>query len=155
LDAYRELRLEALRDHPGAFAMDYEDARALPVEGWRSRMMNPLGALFLAQAGAGLAGMTGIVHGNSPKTAHSALIWGVYVRPAWRGTGMAAGLIRSATAWAAAHGVAIVKLAVNASNTRALRFYLREGFIQYGTEPDALRIDAAGCDEHLLFKRLL
>lgn len=39
--------------------------------------------MFLAEHKNNLIGMTGIARGSSPKTRHSAWIWGVYIRPEW------------------------------------------------------------------------
>jgi len=36
--AYRELRLEALRNHPEAFSSDYETALAKPMSFWTQRL---------------------------------------------------------------------------------------------------------------------
>ena len=38
LDSFRELRLEALKNHPTAFGADYEESAARPNEYWQERL---------------------------------------------------------------------------------------------------------------------
>ena len=38
LDLFRELRLEALKNHPTAFGADYEESAARPNEYWQERL---------------------------------------------------------------------------------------------------------------------
>jgi GNAT superfamily N-acetyltransferase len=52
----------------------------------------------------------------------------LYVERAWRGTGLADALLGRAFAWAAARSMSTIQLYVTASNTRATRFYERQGF---------------------------
>src|SRR5207248_1147990 len=95
--AFRELRLEALKNHPEAFSSDYESNLALPNEHWRERVRPAAdpskSIIYIALAGETLVGMTGIYRDASPKTQHNGNIWGVYVRSGWRGLRIADQLI--------------------------------------------------------------
>src|SRR5688572_4049778 len=83
---YRELRLEALVGSPTAFSADYQTNLNHPLSFWEGRLtFDEHGILFVAEHENTLIGMTGIRKGESPKTKHGAYVWGVYVRPAWRG----------------------------------------------------------------------
>jgi RimJ/RimL family protein N-acetyltransferase len=95
--------------------------------------------------------MTGIVRGNSPKTRHDALIWGVYVKPEWRGLHIAAELIHSCFEWAKARKVVLTKLGVVTVNQSAIRCYERCGFKIYGTEPRAIFYEGKYYDEYLMY----
>jgi ribosomal protein S18 acetylase RimI-like enzyme len=81
--------------------------------------------IFLAVHGGELIGMTGIARGNSPKTRHAAVVWGVYVKPEWRGVHIAEELIRDCFRWAKARGIIIARLGVAAVNKSAVRCYER------------------------------
>jgi RimJ/RimL family protein N-acetyltransferase len=139
IKSYRELRLEALRNHPAAFGQDYSTAVARDQEYWieRLRINEEKEALFFAESDNQLIGMTGIFRNLSNRERHSATIWGVYVKPSWRGKRIAEALVYSCLAWAKEQSVIIVKLAVETNNQSAIRCYERCGFRTYGVEPKA------------------
>ncbi len=110
--------------------------------------------IFLAAHEEALIGMTGIARAGSPKTRHSAWVWGVYVRPEWRGLHIAEELILSCFAWAKARKIVIAKLGVAAVNQPAIRCYERCGFKIYGTEPRAISYEGKYYDEHLMYRPL-
>lgn len=149
---YRELRLEALLDSPTAFSADYQMNLNHPMSFWEGRLtFDEHGILFVAEHENTLIGMTGIRKGETPKTKHGAYVWGVYVRPAWRGLHIAEALIQSCAYWARERHVVILKLGVMANNESAIRCYKRCGFTVYGTEPRALFYEGQYYDEFLMF----
>jgi RimJ/RimL family protein N-acetyltransferase len=152
LDAFREMRLEALKNHPSAFGADYEGSAARPNEYWQERLKidQEHEALFFAEHEGQLAAMTGIFRGPSKKSRHESTIWGVYVRPQWRGHHISETLVRSCLSWAKEQRLAIVKLAVVTTNRPAIRCYERCGFTIYGKEPKALFYDGIYYDEYLM-----
>ncbi len=113
-----------------------------------------LGMIYFAESPAGLEGMCGVGLGDSPKTAHSGMIWGVYVRPAWRGLRIAENLIAQCTVWAREHGATVLKLGVVTTNTSAIRCYRRCGFGVYGEEPQAIQVDGRMYAELLMVRYL-
>jgi RimJ/RimL family protein N-acetyltransferase len=149
---FRELRLEALSDSPTAFSMDYQRSANYPSKYWEDRltMDDNEAAIFFAEHDHHLIGMTGIARGASPKSRHGADIWGVYVTASWRGFHIAEELIHSCKAWAKARGILILRLAVVATNTSAVRCYERIGFVRYGMEPLSLFYDGKYYDEYLM-----
>jgi ribosomal protein S18 acetylase RimI-like enzyme len=149
---YRELRLEALLDSPTAFSADYQINLNHPMSFWESRLtIDEYGIMFFAEHENTLIGMTGIRKGESPKTKHGAYVWGVYVRPAWRGLRIAEALIGICADWAREHDVVILKLGVMADNESAIRCYKRCGFTVYGMEPRALFYEGRYYDEFLMY----
>lgn len=150
--AFRALRLEALQDSPTAFSADYEINAARPESYFEDRLkeLGEGGTIYFAWHGENLLGMCGIHRGESPKTQHNALIWGVYVTPGWRGLGIASALIEHCIAWGQAHGVKVLRLGVSTNNKAALRCYERCGFKVYGQEPQALFYEGAMYDEFLM-----
>ncbi len=152
--AYRDLRLEALRNHPEAFSADYAENLAQPMSYWTERLAfnstDSAHMIYFADHHEQLIGMCGISRTNSPKVQHSAMIFGVYVRPDWRGYRIAEELITACVDWARTRDVKIVKLGVATTNTPAIRCYARCGFHVYGIEPQALYVDGMFYDELLM-----
>jgi RimJ/RimL family protein N-acetyltransferase len=152
----RALRIEALADRPEAFAADHATAVAESIEAWVERIQrntnDDSGVICIAGAGEQLVGMTGCGRGHWPKTRHSAIIWGVYVNPEWRGLHVAEALIEECIDWGRAQGVVTVKLAVVTTNTAAVRCYARCGFSVYGVEPKAIWYNDMYYDELLMVK---
>jgi ribosomal protein S18 acetylase RimI-like enzyme len=155
VEQYRELRLHALQDSPTAFSADSQKNLSQPLSYWESRLeKDENNTTFFAEHGGQLIGMTGIGRGQSAKTKHSAFIWGVYIRPEWRGLHIAERLIETCIEWAQARAVNILKLGVMTSNTSALRCYERCGFKTYGTEPRAIYYEGKYYDEYLMYRDL-
>jgi ribosomal protein S18 acetylase RimI-like enzyme len=152
VDAFRELRLEALRNHPEMFGSDYAINLARPQSYWEGRLNSPDadGTILFATHAEILIGMCGIQRGDSPKGKHSALIWGVYVKSQWRGLNLSETLITNAVEWAQEREVKVIKLAVVTTNTAAIRCYARCGFTTYGTEPQAICFEGVTYDELLM-----
>ena len=153
---FRYLRLEALENSPIAFSADFQKNSTHPMKYWEE-LLTPHpdeSTMFLGEFEGKLIAMTGVMRGNSPKTRHSAWIWGVYVTPKWRGLHIAEEIIHSCMDWARTRNVVLVKLGVAAVNQQAIRCYERSGFQIYGTEPQAVFVDGEYYDEYLMFKLL-
>ena len=160
--ALRQIRLEALKNHPEAFAADDSlDAKT----DWAERIernSGETGAIFLAYvqknetgiSETDIAGMMGIFRGASSKVRHSATIWGVYVSPRFRKSGIGTQLLQTCLDWAKAHSVDIVKLGVVTTNASARRLYERNGFKIYGTEPKALFVEGTYYDEFWMAREM-
>lgn len=137
---FRELRLYALQDSPTAFSADYQTNLNHPARHWEDMLTTHAdeSTVFLAVHENQLIGMTGMARGGSPKTRHTATIWGVYLRPEWRGLHIAEHLINDCFTWARARRIVAARLGVTATNTAAIRCYERCGFEITGTEPRAV-----------------
>jgi ribosomal protein S18 acetylase RimI-like enzyme len=141
------VRLAALRDHPEAFGVSYQEELA----GDTSRLIaKPPGVTLGGFAGGELVGTAGLSVPERAKQRHKGHIAAVYVAPAWRGTGLARGLIEGLVAHARARGLAVVTLSVTAGNQAARRVYADAGFVTYGTEPRSLCVGGAFHDEALM-----
>jgi ribosomal protein S18 acetylase RimI-like enzyme len=154
--AFRAVRLEALQNHPQAFASAYEDSFQLPLSYWEERLLR-LGdeaQLFFAEHCGIFTGMCGITRAGSKKTRHSAFITSVYVQPQWRGQGLAGALIETCIEWAQAQCVRWLKLAVVTTNTTATRCYERYGFSVYGVEPEVILYNGVYHDELLMVRQI-
>jgi RimJ/RimL family protein N-acetyltransferase len=152
LAGYREIRLEALREHPEAFGASYEAVSQRDdsyfLDGLRTM------AVFGAFAADGKqVGLAAFSRHEGAKTMHRGDLFQMYVRPEARGTGCALELIGAV----AAHATGIVvqlHLGVAADNEPAIRLYERAGFHIYGTEPRSLYVNGRYIDEHLMVRFL-
>jgi len=157
LEAFRELRLEALRENPASFGSDYAVSKAQPKEFWIGRLYlgSEEGKVFFATHKDDPVGMCGIMLGTSPKTRHNGTIWGVYIKRDWQGQHIARELIELCANWGREHGVKLLKLAVVANNASAIRCYTGCGFSVYGIDPQAICFEGKYYDELLMSRQLL
>jgi len=157
--AYRDLRLEGLRDHPEVFGADYATSAARPIEYWQERMSigagGEHGVTYVADASGELIGMTALVRNDLAKTRHAGSIFGVYTHPNWRGAGVADALLEACVAYARELGLRVVLLGVVTTNASAIRLYQRCGFTVYGVEPEAIHHDGIYFDELLMARRII
>ena len=150
---FRGLRLYALQESPTAFSADYQKNLNHSRQYWEEMltMQADESTIFLATHENSLIGTTGIVRGGTPKTRHSATVWGVYVRPEWRGLHVAEALIIACFTWARARKIVAARLGVTATNTSAIRCYERCGFAITGTEPRALYYEGQYHDFFMMY----
>jgi ribosomal protein S18 acetylase RimI-like enzyme len=59
-----------------------------------------------------------------------------YVAPAWRGKGVANEMEEFAARWFVVRGLASARLSVSPTNARAMRFYVRRGWRDFGPRAD-------------------
>ena len=129
--AYRELRLAALADAPGAFGSTLERERARTPEEWRERLRRR--STFAARVEHGHVGTAAGIDGEQP--GHAELV-GMWVHPKWRGRGVGDLLVSAVVEWAAARSCRAVTLWVSVGNDRAETLYARHGFVRTGaTQP--------------------
>jgi len=157
-EPFRELRIEAIRNHPLAFTADLSENEARPPEWWREQAAGCTGegtnVIMLADAGERLAGMTGVWTPKTGKTTHVGIVWGVYVRPEFRGRGVCDGMLGACIDWARGKSLVTLKLSVVVGNDAARQCYELCGFTVYGVEPAAVRWEGKLHDEHLMALRL-
>jgi GNAT superfamily N-acetyltransferase len=132
---YRELRLRALADSPGAFGSTLAMEQNRPDREWSERLARgaasdldlPLVAMASERA-AGLAWAK--VDASDPSIVNLYQMW---VAPEARGQGLGRGLLREAIAWARNRKAKVVQLAVTTGDSPAMRLYTREGFRPQGS----------------------
>lgn len=149
---FQEVRLEGLRNHPEAFGASLDDEAARPIPFVAERLSR--GAVFggFGEDGA-LMGVIGVVTGQSAKVRHIATIWGMYVRPSARGTGLAAQLMQVAVA-EGFRNCRSIRLSVVSTNHAARRLYLKAGFREWAVDHAALHVDGVYHDEVLMRRDL-
>lgn len=149
-EAWRTVRLAALRDAPDAYGDTYEAAAARPLSHFVETVAGdfpPFGAFL----GADVVGTAGFYVMSGSKVAHRGVLWGMYVAPGSRRRGIGERLIGAVLAEAGT-SVDQVHLHVVATNTTAYALYRRMGFVAYGIEPRALRHEGVDHDEVLMVR---
>jgi GNAT superfamily N-acetyltransferase len=121
--ALREIRLQGLRDAPGAFGSTYAREIAFEPAEWHRRATRDGSFLaFLDEPDpAGLAG------GFEEEPGVVELV-SMFVRPQARGHRVGEALVDAVAAWAKAKGATSVHLWVTETNKAAIRLYERCGF---------------------------
>lgn len=147
---YRDLRLMALRDHPAAFTSAYEDEVAQPLSLYAERLTSS--TVFADDRSDRLDGMAGFYIREGLKTCHRGILWGMYVRPSARGTGLAMALIEAIKDHARPL-VEEVMLGVGTDNPAAIARYRAAGFVRCGSERRAIKIGDRYFDEILMAYR--
>jgi GNAT superfamily N-acetyltransferase len=143
--AYRELLLEAFDQAPDAFITTSAERRAEPGSWWIKRIGSAegLATSFGAWDAADLVGTVALDYSAKPKTCHSALVLGMYVRPSHRGKGIGLALLKAAIKAASSRpDVLVLTLTFTEGNDPALRLYESAGFAIWGTQPHAIRVES-------------
>jgi RimJ/RimL family protein N-acetyltransferase len=113
------------------------------------------GAIFGAFDGGTLVGSIGVHRERRRKLSHKAVIWGVYVAPAFRGRGVGRRLLERALAHASAMADLLqLTLGVNSANAAAIALYRSMGFEPFGLERGFMRVDGVLHDELHMALRL-
>ena len=150
--SYRELRLEGLKAHPEAFASSWDYEADKPVSWWAERLeKNTILGGWVDNSP--LVGVAGLRVQDAVKLRHKGVLWGMYVRPEARGTGLAAALVQRAVEHASTL-VEEICLTVVTSNVAACRLYKAAGFKEYGLERRALKVGSEYYDEMLMALQL-
>lgn len=152
-DAWWNLRLEALIREPAAFGSSVAEHRATSVEEAAARLRPDPDGNFVVGAfvNGRLIANAGLHRDARSKTAHKAMVWGVYVTPECRGQGIArkvlAEIIRRARE---TPGLEQLLLHVTVGPGGAESLYRSLGFEPFGLEPRALKIDGIHYDQRLM-----
>lgn len=149
--ALRTIRREALASDPHAFGSslveewDMADRR---LEAWINDNL-----IVGAFAGREAVAMAGLRRLSLQKVAHRAEIWGFYVRPSFRGTGIADCMLETLLELCE-RGVSQLELNVVAGNPAAVAFYRRNGFRETGRIPNAAAVEGGYAEEILMVRDL-
>jgi ribosomal protein S18 acetylase RimI-like enzyme len=147
VEIYQRIRREALEQEPFAFGSSPSDDRARSADFVRTILASPDQAVFGAFAPE-LVGVVGVYRVLSLKSAHRAGIWGLYVKREHRSRGLGRSLLEAAINFARSlQGVSHVQLAVSERSPAAAALYESLGFVTWGVEPAALRIDGTDAAE--------
>jgi ribosomal protein S18 acetylase RimI-like enzyme len=149
-ERFLQFRAEALANDPLTFRITPDDDAALGLPFWRERLTRDFVVAVIDDDGRWL-GMGGLSQLVGSKLSHKALIWGMYVAPAARGSGAASRIIEALLEHARGR-VRQVQLTVMADNERAQALYKRHGFVTYAIEPASVRRGDRFDDEALMWR---
>lgn len=156
--AYQALRLQALRDSPHAFSASHDDEAGRDIDDVAARIVPAADGsvrMFGIFEDGELAGFVALVHPQRAKLRHGAELAGMYVAPSHRRRGLGGALLQAAIAHARSiDGLRQLGLGVNATNAAAKALYRSAGFVSWGVQPRALRIDGVFHDEEHMLLRL-
>jgi ribosomal protein S18 acetylase RimI-like enzyme len=149
-ESYWELRLEALKQNPEAFATSYEEAlkRENPIEQVASRLQGNGDFTFGAYQNNKLIGVVTLLQEKMTKMKHKAHILAMYVSPDSRGTGVGKAILSEAIIHAKTNPEIIkLNLTVVSTNKNAKNLYTSLGFKTFGHEEKALHVNGKFYDE--------
>ncbi|WP_164669776.1 GNAT family N-acetyltransferase [Virgibacillus doumboii] len=150
-EKYWELRLEALKQNPEAFATSYEEAmnRKNPIEITAKRLEGNY--TFGAFNNDELVGMVTLLQETHLKLRHKAHILAMYVSPKIRGAGAGEELLSKAIEQAKEmKEVEQLNLAVVTTNEKAKGLYKKAGFKTFGMEEKAMKHNGIYYDEEYM-----
>ena len=145
-EIFRAVRLESLELHPEAFGASFEVESEMALTEVAARLDN--GTVFGGFDGADLVGIAGFLAFAAPKTRHRGMLWGLYVKQAARGGGLATILVERVLDHAKSE-VELVQLVVETTNRSAIRLYDKMGFERYGLDRRALKVGDRYVDAEL------
>jgi len=144
--AWRDLRIEMLRDAPDAFHADLSEVAPWGEGEWRASIRPLPDARFGLFSGGALAGSACFFREKGAKLAHKGWMTAVYVIPRLGGQGWGRALVRAVIGHAREH----VDVLLTGASLAGAPVYKAEGFATYGIERDASRVGGRSIDDELM-----
>ena len=149
--AWKAIRLEALQTQPEAFGSSYEEALLLQDDEFKQGLTdNDIFGAFVDEQLVGCAGFCGA---KLLKMQHRGTLISLYVKQPNRGQQIGDKLVKTIIEHARPK-VLQLHCMVTTENQAAINLYRKHGFMLYGTEPRALKINGRFYDEHLMVLKL-
>ncbi len=126
--AYRDIRLEALKSDPLAFGGTYEEECEKTEAQWRSFMAN----MWFALADDNVVGMIGLLRDTGFTGGHRAHLISMWVKPAYRGQGIGKQLVQYLQELAKTCSILKFYLHVTSTQEAAITLYESVGFKKVG-----------------------
>ena len=124
----RQIRLEALLDAPEAYGSTYDESRTFSLERWAD--MAGSRVYYLGESEGQVVGMAAGGRNDDHPDTH--WLYGMYVSPSRRGSGLAPQLVEAVGEWARDEGATALHLHVGSTVARARAFYEKVGFVLTG-----------------------
>jgi GNAT superfamily N-acetyltransferase len=145
---YRDIRLAALQDSPEAFVATGAQEAVLDEPAWRERMRRA--RRLIAECDGTALGVVSLGHGD-PEHAYSGELFGLWVAPQGRGSGVAWKLVDAAAGQALADGHTSLGYRVGTSNGPAVAFASSFGFRPTGNRrPMRVANETDGAEEMVM-----
>ena len=97
---FSQVRLKALQTDPEVFGSNYEKESQLTEAEWRGRLQAKDNAIFLIYENEKPIGMTGVSVDRDDATKKTALLWGSWLAPHFRGKGLSELMYQTRINWA-------------------------------------------------------
>ncbi len=131
VDLFKQMRLISLQDAPYAFSSSYDSALQRSAESWyrqaESTVQGSDRATFIAVTDDQPIGIAALY--RLEDQADTGELLRVWVNPRYRGTNVAVDLMNSLMEWAGENNFRRIIAGVTKENARALKFYVRYGFV--------------------------
>jgi RimJ/RimL family protein N-acetyltransferase len=135
-EAFRDVRLLALKSEPGVFGSTYERESAFTKDDWHDRVSGIGKEMFGLYDGDRIIGITGFITDASLDEGRTAILVASYLLPEYRGRGLSALFYKARIAWARERGnIDRITVGVRTSNEPSRRALLRHGFIETARFP--------------------
>lgn len=130
----REVRLRALDSDPDAFGSTYEREISRTEDEWEKRVessaVGPDNFIVVGELDHGFVAMAGAF--SRPETPSVRNLYGMWVAPEARGSGVGERLVGEIVGWSEEVGAGELRLWVVESNLAAVRLYEKAGFTPTG-----------------------
>lgn len=127
---FSRIRLKALQSDPTVFGSNYEKESQMTEADWRSRLQAKDNAIFLLYENETPIGMTCVSIDREDPTKRTALLWGSWLAPHFRGKGLSELMYQTRINWAKAQPT-VEKIIVShrASNLSSKYANQKHGFV--------------------------
>jgi ribosomal protein S18 acetylase RimI-like enzyme len=150
---FRDMRLRALREEPAAFTSSIEEFSRHTLDKITARLRSDPAENFTLGAfdGEQLVGLVGFHRETASKLRHKGNLISLYVAPEAREQGIGLALLREVIR--RAHtivGLEQMLLGVMVTQTAARKLYEALGFVVFGREPRAVKVNDQFFDEEFM-----
>ena len=151
---FQRLRLFALQNNSTSFGSSFEEEVKKSLEQFEVFIDSTNERVFWgAFEDDKLIGMVGLGREDGVKTEHKGFIRSMFVDPSARKRGVASELIGTAINYSEVQmKLEQLTLAVNSTNIEAINLYKKFRFVEYGIEPNALKIEGKYFAEVLMYR---
>lgn len=127
---FSEIRLKALRNDPLVFGSNYEKESQFSETDWREYLRAKEIAVFMIFADEKPIGMTGVSVFRDDPTNKTAILWGTWLEPDFRGKGLSDLMYKARINWAKNHpGIERIIVSHRASNLASKYANQKHGFV--------------------------
>lgn len=139
-EAFSRLRREVTADNPVPMGLSLDEELSRPLEGFRNQLSSPLpDAVFGAFVGGELVATAAVSRTSRfASSSHKMVMWGVFTSPRFRRRGLSRRLVQIAIRHAFDCEARRINLLVYVPNHPALSLYRSLGFVECGSEPEAI-----------------
>jgi ribosomal protein S18 acetylase RimI-like enzyme len=153
IERWFKVRIESLYDSPSAFLASPETEISQGADYFKKSIENggDENVIFGCFEGDEIVGSVGLYRESAAKARHKGTIWGVYVKPDYRGQKIGRRLLQAAIEFAqVTMKLEKIDLSVDSSREPAKKIYASLGFKKWGLEKRAVQIDGKYFDEEYM-----